>query len=45
MNITLPDGSIHQYQDGMTAFDIAAAISPRLRKATLAAELDGMELR
>ena len=30
MNITLPDGSIHQYQDGMTAFDIAADISPRL---------------
>lgn len=44
MNITLPDGSIHQYQDGMTAFDIAAAISPRLRKATLAAELDGQRI-
>ena len=44
MNITLPDGSIHQYQDGMTAFDIAADISPRLRKATLAAELDGQRI-
>lgn len=41
INITLPDGSIRQYDDGITAHAIAESISPRLRKATLAAELDG----
>ena len=41
MNITIPDGSVKQYEDGMTALQIAESISPRLRKATLAAEIDG----
>ena len=41
MNITFPDGSCKEYQDGMTALDIANAISPRLAKATLVCELDG----
>ena len=41
MNITFPDGSVKQFQDGMTALQIAESISPRLRKATLAAEIDG----
>ncbi len=41
MNIKFPDGSVHQYADGVTALEIAESISPRLRKATLAAELDG----
>ncbi len=41
MNITLPDGSVKEYQDGATALEIAESISPRLRKATLAALLDG----
>ena len=41
MNITFPDGSVKQYEDGMTALQIAESISPRLRKATLAAEIDG----
>ncbi|MCH5278314.1 MAG: threonine--tRNA ligase [Christensenellaceae bacterium] len=41
MNITFPDGSIRQYEDGVNAYAIAESISPRLRKATLAAELDG----
>ena len=36
MNITFPDGSVKQYEDGMTALQIAESISPRLRKATLA---------
>ncbi|MDR0840597.1 MAG: threonine--tRNA ligase [Christensenellaceae bacterium] len=44
MNITLPDGSLHEYQDGMTALQIAESISPRLAKATLAAELDGARI-
>lgn len=41
MNITFPDGSVRQYEDGTNAYGIAESISPRLRKATLAAELDG----
>lgn len=42
MKITLPDGSVKEYNDGITAFDIAESISPRLRKATYAAEIDGI---
>ena len=34
MNITFPDGSVKQFEDGMTALQIAEAISPRLKKAT-----------
>ena len=41
INITFPDGSVRQYDDGVSAHQIAESISPRLRKATLAAELDG----
>ena len=41
INITLPDGSVKQYENGVTAFDVAESISPRLRKAVLAAEIDG----
>ena len=41
INITFPDCSVRQYDDGVTAHQIAESISPRLRKATLAAELDG----
>ena len=41
MKITFPDGTVKEYQDGMTALEIAESISPRLKKATLAAEIDG----
>ncbi len=41
MNITFPDGSVRQYEDGVSALEIAAGIGQRLRKSTLAAELDG----
>lgn len=41
MKITLPDGAVQEYADGMSALEIAESISPRLRKATLACELDG----
>ena len=34
MIITFPDGSQREYQNGSTALDIAASISPRLAKAT-----------
>ena len=41
MKITFPDGSAREYAEGVSALDIAESISPRLRKATLAAEIDG----
>jgi threonyl-tRNA synthetase len=36
INITLPDGSIKQYENSVTGFDIAKDISPRLAKEVLA---------
>ncbi|HEY7056019.1 MAG TPA: TGS domain-containing protein, partial [Vicinamibacterales bacterium] len=39
--VTLPDGSIRQVPAGSTPADVAAAISPRLAKAALAAVVDG----
>ena len=41
MNTTFPDGSVKQFEDGMTALQIAETISQKLKKATLAAEIDG----
>ncbi len=41
IHITLPDGSVKEFESGVTAFDVAEAISPRRRKAVLAAERDG----
>lgn len=41
IHITLPDGSVKEFENGITAFDVAESISPRLRKAVLAAEIDG----
>ncbi|MCR5809254.1 MAG: threonine--tRNA ligase [Clostridiales bacterium] len=41
IHITLPDGSVKEFENGVTAFDVAESISPRLRKAVLAAEIDG----
>ena len=41
IHVTLPDGSVREYESGVTAFDVAEDISPRLRKAVLAAEVDG----
>ena len=42
MIITFPDGSQREFQDGMTGLEIAAAISPRLAKATLSCAIDGV---
>ena len=42
MIITFPDGSSREFQDGMTGLEIAAAISPRLAKATLSCAIDGV---
>jgi threonyl-tRNA synthetase len=41
ISVTLPDGSNRRVPAGSTPADIAAAISPRLAKAALAATVDG----
>ncbi len=41
INITLPDGSVRQYEAGATAMDIAMSISEGLARKVLAAEIDG----
>ncbi|PKP00073.1 MAG: threonine--tRNA ligase [Bacteroidetes bacterium HGW-Bacteroidetes-8] len=40
INITFPDGSIRQFENGVTAFDIANSISPRLAAEILAATVN-----
>src|SRR5690606_5246747 len=42
INITLPDGSVRQYEAGVSALDIAQSISEGLARKVLAAELDGV---
>ena len=46
INITLPDGSVRQYEAGVTSLDIARSISEGLARNVLAAKVDGkvMEL-
>ena len=39
--ITLPDGSVRQFEGAVTGTDIAAAIGPGLARAALAMEVDG----
>ncbi|MEO1419924.1 MAG: TGS domain-containing protein, partial [Pseudomonadota bacterium] len=39
--ITLPDGSTRDYEDAVTALQIANDISPSLAKAAVAAKVDG----
>jgi len=41
ISVTLPDGSVRQVPAGSTPADVAAAISPRLAKAAIAAMVDG----
>ena len=41
INIKLKDGSVIQYEKGMTALDIASDISKGLARVALAAEIDG----
>ncbi len=40
-NITLPDGSVREMPHGASPMDVAAAISPGLAKAVIAARVDG----
>ena len=41
INITLPDNSVKQYEEGVTALDIAKDLSEGLARNVLAAEVDG----
>lgn len=41
LNIKLPDGSVKQFQDSLTVYDVAYHISPGLAKAALAGSVDG----
>ena len=41
MKITLKDGSVLEFQDGITALDIASKLSGKLKKAALAAKVNG----
>jgi len=41
INITLPDGSVRQYEQGITAAQIALSISEGLARNVLAAEVNG----
>lgn len=41
IHITLPDGSVRDYQEGVTALDVAKSISEGLARKVLAAEVDG----
>lgn len=41
IKISLPDGSIREYQQPVTAYEVAASISQGLAKAVLSAEVNG----
>ncbi|GAB1367354.1 threonine--tRNA ligase [Candidatus Cloacimonadaceae bacterium] len=41
ITITLPDGSNKQYDQPVSAYEVAKGISPRLAEASICAELDG----
>ena len=41
INITFPDGSVRAYENGVTAYEIAQSISPRLAAEVLAASVNG----
>ncbi len=40
IKITLPDGSVREYSEGTSAYDVAASISQGLAKAVVAAEVN-----
>ena len=41
INITLPDGAVRQYENGVSALDIAKSISEGLARKVLVANIDG----
>ncbi len=42
VSIRLPDGSARDFDSGVTGFDVAKSISPRLAKAAIAVKVDGV---
>ncbi len=42
INITFPDGSVRPYNEGVTPFEIAQSISPRLASEILASSVNGV---
>ncbi|NMB13118.1 MAG: threonine--tRNA ligase, partial [Firmicutes bacterium] len=42
VKITLPDGSIKEYEGSVSALEVAESISPRLAKAAIAARVQGV---
>ncbi|WP_239653786.1 threonine--tRNA ligase [Barnesiella sp. CU968] len=43
MNITFPDGSVREFEQGITPFGVAESISPRFAADVLAAKVNGEE--
>lgn len=41
INITLPDGAVREYEDGVSAMDVAKSISEGLARKVLAANING----
>jgi threonyl-tRNA synthetase len=41
VQVQLPDGSVQEYPEGTTSYDVAAKIGPRLAQACVAASVDG----
>ncbi len=41
IRVTLPDKTVREYENPVSAFDVASDISPGLAKASLAAKIDG----
>jgi threonyl-tRNA synthetase len=41
INITFPDGAVRQYENGVSALDIAKSISEGLARKILAASVNG----
>ena len=39
INIKFPDGSVRQYESGVTGYDVAMSISPRLAADVLAVNI------
>ena len=44
LQLTMPDGSVKEYDRGATGFEVARSISPGLAKAALAVKVDGQVL-
>ncbi|MCG8558408.1 MAG: TGS domain-containing protein, partial [Hyphomicrobiales bacterium] len=41
VSLSFPDGSVRDYEDGISGRDLAASISKSLSKAAVAIKLDG----